>query len=316
MDTAAINLVVTAAMAGQPIADLVAARIGAAAAATILAHGGVWVDRSRVQDASQPAQVGACLTIHRPPAGRYPTVELTQADILYEDAWLLAVNKRAGWYTTATPWDAYGNVHTALLRWLHDRDGNTAYLHLAHQLDRDTSGILLGTKDPAMNGPLQAAFVSSAVQKTYRCLCAGEPATEMFEVRSGHGRSRGGRWRLYALAQVGMLLPDGQRVRFAHTSFVVEQRLGEAALLRAVLHTGRTHQIRLHLASLEHPLLGDARYGGPDSIGGVVLMGHLLHAACLRLVHPVTGEELVIEAEMPGQMQAVLRMLRSSNAGH
>jgi 23S rRNA pseudouridine1911/1915/1917 synthase len=96
-------------------------------------------------------------------------------------------------------------------------------------------------------------------------------------------------------------------VKEARTSYVVERRLEGAALLRCTLHTGRTHQIRLHMAHIGHPLLGDARYGGPTSYAGRELPGHLLHAAALELRHPITGEPLELRSPLPELFAAVIR---------
>jgi 23S rRNA pseudouridine1911/1915/1917 synthase len=226
-------------------------------------------------------------------------VTIAPHDIWYEDAWLLVLNKRAGWYTGATPWDTQGNALAALTRFLTCRDGVVPTLHLAHQLDRGTSGLLLCSRHPTANAPLQAAFASGAVEKRYLCLCMGAPDGDTFELRTGHGRSRGGRWRLYGLEEVGQKLPGGSRIKLAHTSLTVRQRIGDAALLDALLHTGRTHQVRLHAASLGHPLIGDTRYGGGATFRGQPIDWPLLHAASLRLRHPLSGELLVLDAPLP-----------------
>jgi 23S rRNA pseudouridine1911/1915/1917 synthase len=96
-------------------------------------------------------------------------------------------------------------------------------------------------------------------------------------------------------------------VKAAHTSYAVERRLAGAALLRCAPHTGRTHQIRLHMAHIGHPLLGDTRYGGPTAYAGRELPGHLLHAAELRLRHPVTGEPLALTSPLPELFATVMR---------
>lgn len=298
-DASLIRLIVPEGLAGQSLAALVVGELGPAAAAPVLVHAGVWLGRARVWDVTQPAPAGAEVIIHRPPTGRYAELAITAADICYEDGGLLALNKRAGWYVTPTPWDAYGNVRVALQFWLDARAQARAYLHLVHQLDRDTSGVLLCSRDQALNGLLQVAFNSGAVEKEYLCICQGEPAEDGFVVRSGHGRGRGGGWRLYALEEVGRRLPNGTSVKYAHTSFAVVRRLGGAALLRAHLHTGRTHQIRLHLAGQGHPLLGDAKYGGALMFRGEPVPHHLLHAAVMRLEHPATGAPLELRAPLP-----------------
>ncbi len=286
---------------GHTLARVVCAVLGVAAAQPVLAHGGVWLNGRRVRDVMQPATPGALLVLHRPPSGRYSDIAIGPEHLCYEDGWLVAVNKQPGWYTSPTPWDAQGHVVAALARFFLARDGVVPPLHNAHQLDRDTSGVLLCTRDPAANGPLQRAFsgAEATLEKYYLCVCAGEPPDDQFEVRTGHGRRRAGLWGVYPLEEVGRVLPNGKRVRLAHTSFTVVRRLGDAALLRARLHTGRTHQIRLHLAEVGCPLVGDARYGGPTVFRGGTVPFHLLHAARLHLVHPMTGEVLDLRAPLP-----------------
>jgi len=302
----AITLTVPAEFAGQPLMHLVQAAVGVEIAGELFAHGGVWLERRRLLDPDMPAPIGAQVRLRRPPDGCYNTLTITPDDICYEDAWLLALNKRLGWYTGPTPWDTEGNMRVALHRMLTARDGVEPRLHLAHQLDRDTSGVLLCTLDPRANAPLQRAFADHTVDKTYSGICRGEPSEETYEMRTGHGRARGGCWRLYPLEQAGTELPGGGRVRLAHTTFQVAQRLGDCAVIRAFPHTGRTHQIRLHLARWGHPLLGDTRYGGPLEFRNRMLPGHLLHAARLALRHPITGQPLEIHAPLPDLFTAII----------
>lgn len=273
-----------------------------------LERGGVWLEGQRVSDPLQRVAAGAQLQLRLPPADHYPEVSLEAADLLYEDAWIVVVQKRSGWYVGATPWDRYGNLLVALERFLTRRDGIAATLHLAHQLDRDTSGLLLVSKAAAANAPLQATFASGNIAKRYLCLCMGLPEWEELDLLSGHGRGAGGRWRLYPLEQVGQLLPmGGGRIRRAHTGLKVVLRGPATALVEAMPHTGRTHQIRLHMAAAGHPLLGDSRYGGPAYHAGQSLPGHLLHATELRLAHPITGVPLHLSSPLPPHFMELLR---------
>lgn len=279
------------------IESLVSARLGADAA-DVLVHGGVWLHGRRVDDTTQPAPSGATLHVHRPPDGCYTAPVIGSTDIWYEDKWLLVLNKQAGWYTTPTPWDKYGNIRVALTSYLQTRDGVTPSLHLAHQLDRDTSGILLCSTCPDVNAPLQEAFATGQIEKKYLALCSGEPAEDVIDIRTGHGRRLGG-WCTYPLDEIGRMLPNGKPVRFAHTTIYVVQRVGDASLVEAVLHTGRTHQIRLHLASLGHPIVGDTRYGGPALFRTRPVPCHMLHATWMRLIHPVTGKVVTFDIPLP-----------------
>jgi 23S rRNA pseudouridine1911/1915/1917 synthase len=266
----------------------------------LIARGGLWVDRARVCQQDALARTGAEIAIQRPLSGVYPEVAVTAAQILYEDEDLIALDKPAGIYVDSTPWDAEGNLHAALGHFLAARDGAPPPLHLAHRLDRDTTGVLLCSKNPAVNPALHAAFARGNAHKEYLCLCVGAPETDSFAVESGHGRSAHGRFRVYPTEEVGRILPGGSRVKAMRTRFVVERRLKDAVLVRAFPETGRTHQIRLHLAHLGHPLLGDIKYGGPAEWRGARLPFHLLHAERLLLAHPRSREQLEIVAPAPG----------------
>ncbi len=239
------------------------------------------------------------IALQRPLAGSYPDVVFSADMILYEDEDVLALNKPPGVYVDSTPWDAEGNLHAALTRFIAERDGAPRKLHLAHRLDRDTTGVLLVSKNPAINPAIQRGFIKGSIHKEYLCLALGEPAEDEFEITTGHGRSAHGIFRVYAAEHIGQMLLYGSTVKGMRTRFAVERRLGGAALIRAFPITGRTHQIRLHLAHLGHPLLGDARYGGPAEWRGQPLTYHLLHAERLSLPHPRTNYPLELTAPAP-----------------
>lgn len=301
-----IRHVVAGDAAGATVLEL-ARRLAGEAGARCIARGGAWVDGRRVADPGQRLLAGVELALRLPPAGGYPELELTAADIAYEDPWLIALHKAAGWYAGATPWDVEGNALAALGRLLAAREGVAPPLHLAHQLDRDTSGVLLVSRAPGANAALQAAFAGGGADKLYCCLCADVPLWGALELRTGHGRAARGRWRLYERDEVGRELPGGGgRVKEAMTGFARGRALAGAALLWARPRTGRTHQIRLHAAHAGHPLLGDVRYGGPPAYAGRELSGHLLHAARLRLPHPATGAPLEIVSPLPALFCALL----------
>lgn len=274
---------------------------------TRLQHGGVWRDKWRVNDADELVAVGAMLTVHLPPGDVYPDVYLSDAQIIYEDAALVVLNKPPGLYVHATPWDTAGNVLWALEQWLARRDGIQYPLHLAHQLDRDTSGVLVVTKDARANAPLQHAFSSHAITKTYLGICTGQPAETGWTTETGHGRGAHGLFRVYPLEQVGQPLPVGNhRIKYMRTDFRMTQTWQTVSLIEALPQTGRTHQIRLHLHAADHPLLGDARYGGPLTVGGVAVWHHLLHAQRLQLHHPLTHAPLDLSAPSPPLFRQVI----------
>ncbi len=311
-----IEHVVTAEQAGQALEVLVVwlAGVSHQESRELIRRGAVWLDRRRVQQLDTVVRSGAELTVHFPPSGSYAVITITDADILWEDDVLVALNKQAGWHANYTPWDVRGTIPYALAAFLRKRDGREPRLHLAHQLDRDTSGILLVSKHPAINPALQQLFVHRAaeggIHKTYLALTAGQIEAPTFEVITGHGRGRHGLFRVYPLEEVGQRLPHGsQRVRAMQTHFSVIARHATATLVQATPITGRTHQIRLHLAHIYHPIIGDLRYGGPAKVGDCPVDHHLLHAARLEFQHPQSGRGIRLVAPLPLPWTAVLSEL-------
>jgi RluA family pseudouridine synthase len=288
--------------AGMRLEQIVAAcaELPLPEARVLIERGAVWIDRHRAQQPDQALSKDAQLVIHFPPGGVYSTVTITPDDIIWEDKWLLALNKRPGWHANYTPWDLRGAIPYALAEFMRARHGQELPLHLAHQLDRDTSGVLLVSKDPAINRSLQELFLTGGMNKIYLAVATGVIESDTFEVQTGHGRGKSGLFRVYPLADVGLKLPYGsQRVRSMHTRFEVVARSKQATLVRAFPITGRTHQIRLHLAHLGHPIAGDARYAGLLDIAGAAIPHHLLHAAQLGFTHPVTKAPISLRAPLP-----------------
>lgn len=297
IDSGPIRLTIAASDAGEAIGAIAARAVGEASAAMALAHGGVWIGRQRAESTDQPVAAGDMVAISRPPTGSYATVTVTPDWIVYEDADLIALDKPAGTYVDATPWDHGGHLRSALEHFLAARDGAPPRLHLAHRLDRDTSGVLLFSKSPAVNPALQAMFATGLVHKRYICRCIGVISEDTFDVVTGHGRGAKGHFRVYPLADIGQALPTGSgAIKRMATHFTVVRRDGDSTLVQAEPLTGRTHQIRLHMAHIGHPLLGDSKYGGPTTWRGELLCYHLLHATELTLPHPHTGVLLRLTA--------------------
>jgi 23S rRNA pseudouridine1911/1915/1917 synthase len=265
----------------------------------LIMRGGVWVNGRRVRDPDRPLPANATVVVQRPPDGVYRDPVVTPGMILYEDDDLIALDKPTCAYVEATPWDAEGHLRAALAHFLEARDGSAPPLHLAHRLDRDTSGVLLLSKMPDVNAGLQRAFREGSVQKTYLALCAGLPAFDTLEIETGHGRGRSGVFRVFPREDIGRILPQGGTVKAMRTRLSVVRRMGDAALVCATPLTGRTHQIRLHLAFLGHPLIGDVKYGGPSTWRSGAVDHHHLHAVRLELPHPRSGAPLIIESPTP-----------------
>lgn len=231
----------------------------------------------------------------------------TRERILYEDEWLMVVDKPAGVATEPTLDPGRVSVHSAVMAYLRARDGGEPYLGLQHRLDLETSGVLLFTRNPKANAGVSALFAEKRALKTYQALTvAGPPCPDAWDVANHLGVvGRAGKRARYGAVRSG-----GDPAR---TSFRVLGRLPGVLWVEARPHTGRTHQIRVHLAGDGHPILGDVLYGGPlEVVSGatrVRVSRVLLHAAVLEFTHPMTSASLRISSPLPRDLQEALRAL-------
>lgn len=259
----------------------------------VLLRGGVWTGDQRVRAQSLAVTAEMPLTVVYPPGFAYPTLTLEAGDVLWEDEWLIALRKQAGWYVQPTAWDLFGNVEHALQSMLDARGGRRGRLHLTHRLDRDTSGVLIVSKRPEINGPMQKLWSGGGVDKRYLALVAGVPP-EAFTGDAPLGPGPNARHRV-----------DPVGGRPARTEFRRLAAGSSAAEIEARPLTGRTHQIRIHAAHAGHPLLGDVRYGGPAAWGEAPVERFMLHARSLAFRHPKTGRDTVLETPPPADYAAV-----------
>jgi 23S rRNA pseudouridine1911/1915/1917 synthase len=230
-----------------------------------------------------------------------PEAEAIPLEVIYEDEALLAINKQAGLVVHPAVGHRSGTLVNALAHRAGKSTTKLERMGIVHRLDKDTSGVLLIAKTGAAQERLAAAFAQRQVRKLYRALCWGA-----FRARSGSCREAIGRHRVHR--QKMTVLRAGGRA--AHTEYrVLEQgRLG--AEVECILHTGRTHQIRVHLAHLNHPVWGDATYGRPHPLpDGFKPPRQMLHAARIEIVHPLTGRTLELEAPPPGDYRESRRRL-------
>jgi 23S rRNA pseudouridine1911/1915/1917 synthase len=230
-------------------------------------------------------------------------------DVLFEDDALLVLNKPPG--LVVHP--AAGNEeHTLVNALLHhcagqlSGIGGVARPGIVHRLDKDTSGCLVVAKNDETHLALSTQFAGRNVHKIYHAIVCGELAREKGEIKAAIARHVSHRKRMAV---------DDDRGREAHTSFRVLERLNSATLVEAMLHTGRTHQIRVHFQHLKHPLVGDDTYGQRQNLRLTELTRYaaprqMLHAYELGFVHPRSGKKLKFIAPIPADFEDALKALR------
>ena len=247
------------------------------------------------------------------PVAAIPEAEDIPLRIVYEDSRILVVDKPAGLVVHPGAGSVAGTLVNALLHHVRDLSGIGGVLRpgIVHRLDRGTSGLMVVAKDDEAHRALAGQFADRGVEKEYLALVLGAPSRREGTIDAAIGRHPVDRKRM-------SVRPKGGRA--ARSTYRVVEVFAGAALLRVRIHTGRTHQIRVHLASLGHPVAGDATYGGTrvaPSRGAAArealatLDRPALHAARLAFDHPGTGERLVFESPVPADIRGVVERLRS-----
>lgn len=235
--------------------------------------------------------------------------------VVYEDAHLIVVDKPAGMVVHPAVGNITGTLVNALL---HHCRGQLSGINgvarpgIVHRIDKDTSGLLVIAKSDAAHEGLAVQFAAHTVHRRYLAVCAGHPTPAEGTINARVGRSDSDRKKMTVLPN------NSSRGKSAITHYKVIERLNDAALIECRLETGRTHQVRVHCASIGHALLGDPAYGRTpkqlrpllDSLG---FARQALHAAELGFVHPTSGEMLRFEADLPQDMQELIDQLRHSD---
>jgi 23S rRNA pseudouridine1911/1915/1917 synthase len=224
-----------------------------------------------------------------------PSGEAIPLDVIYEDDVLIAINKQPGLVVHPAVGHWSGTLVNALIHHcgaqLAGRSGPER-LGIVHRLDKDTSGLMLIAKTDEVHERLSAAFARREVKKIYRALCWG-----VFRRASGELRGAIGR---HVVHRKKMTIPkNAERGRTAWTDYRVLKQGKFGAEVECVLHTGRTHQIRVHLSHLGHPVWGDLLYGKRALINDFYPARQMLHAARIEIAHPLTGKPLRLEAPLP-----------------
>jgi 23S rRNA pseudouridine1911/1915/1917 synthase len=298
-----LRIEVTAEAAGERLDQFLAgaAGIGSRARAQRLIDAGLVTVDGAPQPKRHRVAAGERVDVAPEPPPPVPDAGEVPFAIAYEDAQLLVVDKPAG--VVVHP--ARGHRGATLAEALAGRaagGGDPARAGIVHRLDKDTSGLLVMAKSDDVHRALQAAIRARALRREYLALVEGCPPARSGTIDAPLGRDRRVRTRMST---------DTDDPREARTHFELERALPEAALLRVVLETGRTHQIRAHLKAIGHPVAGDPEYGTPGLLG---LERQFLHAARLAFAHPLTGEPVDVSSPLPPDLAAVLARLEAASA--
>ena len=272
------------------------------AAAKLLESGGVAVNGASAAK-NYRLTGGETVEVTRPEAEEI-TVEPQDIplDVVYEDQDVIVVNKPVGLVVHPAPGHPDGTLVNALLHHCGDSlsgIGGEKRPGIVHRIDRDTSGLIIAAKNDAAHLALAAQLADHTLARTYECLAVGNFREDSGTVNAPIGRHPVDRKRMAVVRQGG---------REAVTHWEVIARYPGVTHLRCRLETGRTHQIRVHLAHIGHPILGDTVYGAKKPVPG--LTGQCLHAVGLRFLHPRTGEPVELTCPLPEEFVRMLDKLR------
>lgn len=333
-DTCAETFEVTAEADGSRLDKLLSdvSPLTRSAAARLIEEGAVMVEIPS-QSGWKPVTAGKNLKL--PTGARvtvfYPEPEDSKAqpeniplDIIYEDKDILVVNKPVGMVVHPAPGNPTGTLVNALLYHCGDSlsgVGGVRRPGIVHRIDKDTSGLLVVAKHDAAHHALSAQLKTHTVSRIYHAICVGNIKEDSGTVDLCIGRNPTDRKKMATFPKGASAVSGGSAVREAVTHYTVLERypLGNKwgqsfTYVKCELETGRTHQIRVHMASGGHPLLGDGVYGGDGTKFGKtvshLMQGQCLHAKELSLVHPSTGKLMRFECRLPDDFSALLDKLR------
>ncbi len=236
--------------------------------------------------------------------------EYIPLDVVYEDEYLIVVHKPKGMVVHPAPGNESGTLVNALLHHCGDFSGINGILRpgIVHRIDRDTSGLLVVAKTDAAHVGLARQLETHSMERRYNTILVGKLRDETGTVRTYIGRSKTDRKKMAVLAE------SDAGARHAVTHYTTLEVVGGHTVAEMKLETGRTHQIRVHMAYLGHPVIGDTVYGGMDKFAQAnahVLVGQCLHARTLGFEHPITGETLRFDSGLPSYFTEILEKLRS-----
>jgi 23S rRNA pseudouridine1911/1915/1917 synthase len=306
------RIVVPPSEQGQRLDVLLAGQIAEVSRSQLARHiseGAVTINGERAVPSRKVRAGDVVLWTPPPPVAVDLAPEAIPLRILHEDRWLVVLDKPPGLVVHPAPGHEAGTLVNALLAHCRDLRGIGGELRpgIVHRLDKDTSGVMVVAKDDATMNALGAAFKVHRVTRVYEALVVGRPPRDAGRIDTLHGRDPRDRKRFSTKVKVG---------RRAVTDWRLVEQLGRAARMEAELHTGRTHQVRVHFAALGCPILGDATYGKPPRDPALreiarALGRQALHARRLGFEHPVTREALDFRSDPPEDFQRALAALRA-----
>ena len=227
-------------------------------------------------------------------------------DILYEDKDIIVVNKARGMVVHPASGVYSGTLVNALLYHCRDLSGINGEIRpgIVHRLDKDTSGVMVCAKNDTAHLDLAEQIRTKTAHRTYWAIVHGNIKEEAGIIKGNIGRHPTDRKKMAIVRENG---------KPAVTHFKVLERFGEYTLVECQLETGRTHQIRVHMTSIGHPLINDPKYG-PKKSSPFAINGQALHSLQLTLTHPVTKEEMTFTAPLPTDMEKILTGLRNKRS--
>ncbi len=270
----------------------------------LIEDGSVAIDGKVTTSKKEKVKAGQCISITIPePEILEVTPQDIPLDIVYEDEDVLVVNKPRGMVVHPAPGNPDGTLVNAILFHCADRLSTINGVirpGIVHRIDKDTSGLLVIAKNDMAHASLAAQLEEHSITRKYHAIVYNSFSADEGTVDAPIGRDPKNRLRQ-------AVVPDGRR---AVTHYRVLERLGRFSYIEARLETGRTHQIRVHMAYIKHPLLGDFVYGPQKNNFGAE--GQMLHAKVLGFVHPRTGEYMEFDSELPEAFVKVLEKVRKS----
>jgi 23S rRNA pseudouridine1911/1915/1917 synthase len=288
---------------------------------SLLEAGKVTLQGEVISDSSMKVKHGQRFTLIIPaPEPTHMIAQEIALDVIHEDKDLLVINKQAGLTVHPAPGHPDMTLVNALLAHCGDSlsgIGGVTRPGIVHRIDKDTTGLLVVAKHDVAHNALSAQLADRTLSRTYKAVCWGSPALRNGSITGNIGRSISNRQKMAVVRTGG---------KPAMTHYKVQEQLGPASLVECKLETGRTHQIRVHMLHIGHPLVGDPIYGATtasrlksnlsknlDDEQREILLHferQALHAAEMGFIHPRTGKEMHFKAPLPGDMEQLIEALR------